>query len=192
MSIATYDDLVAAVGRWIKRNDLTANIPDFITLFEARANRVLRTESQRTSTTIAVANNLAPLPAGYLEAITVGDGTDESLFLTPLQYGASQPNSGFYAIDGGNIRVSGNTGNLSLSYYAKFPALGPTTTTNWLLDNAPDAYLFGALVEAEPFLYNDARMAMWKERGDNALISIQSADDQAKYAGGTLSIGLPR
>lgn len=192
MSIDSYDELIKAVGRWIKRRDLVDNIPDFIALFEARANRVLRTQAQRVTATVAVTDNLAPLPAGYLEAITVGDGTDESRFLTALQYGANQPDSGFYAIDGGNIRVSGNTGNLTLSYYAKFPALGPTTATNWLLANAPDAYLFGALVEAEPYMYNDARMAMWKERGDNALIGIQQADDQARFAGGTLSIGHPR
>lgn len=192
MSIDSYDELIKAVGRWIKRRDLAENIPDFIALFEARANRVLRVQAQRVTATVAVTDNLAPLPAGYLEAITVGDGTGESRFLTALQYGTSQPDPGFYAIDGGNIRVSGNTGSLTLSYYAKFPALGPTTASNWLLANAPDAYLFGSLVEAEPYLYNDARMAMWKERGDNALISIQQADDQARFAGGTLSIGLPR
>ncbi len=36
MSIVTYTDLQSAIGNWLARSDLSANIPDFITLAEAR------------------------------------------------------------------------------------------------------------------------------------------------------------
>lgn len=192
MSFSNVDELTAAVGRWVKRKDLTAVIPDFITLFEARVNRVLRTSYQRKEAALVVANNLATMPADWLEAITVDDGKDELRFKTSLQYGPSQPDSGFYAIEGNTFRVSGTTGTMNVRYYAKIPPLGAANPTNWLLENHPDAYLFGVLTEAEPYLVNDARMALWKDRGDTAIQGIQMADDQARFAGGSLEIATPR
>ena len=192
MSFANVDELTSAVGRWIKRKDLAAVVPDFITLFEARVNRVLRTSWQRKDASLVVTDNLATMPADWLEAITVDDGKDELRFMTALQYGPSQTDSGFYAIEGNTFRVSGNTGTLNVRYFSKIPPLGANNPTNWLLENHPDAYLFGVLTEAEPYLVNDARMALWKERGDTAIQGIQMADDQARFAGGSLEIATPR
>lgn len=192
MSFANSDELIAAVGRWIKRKDLASVAPDFITLFEARVNRVLRTSNQRRFASLPVVGGVATLPAGWLEAIAVDDGKDELRFMTTLQFGPTQVNSGFYAIEGGTLRVSGSTETLNVRYYAKVPPLGASNPTNWLLESHPDAYLFGALTEAEPYLVNDARMALWKDRGDTAIQGIQLADDQARFAGGTLEIATPR
>lgn len=193
MSFTNLDELVAAVGRWIKRKDLAPVVPDFITLFEARVNRVLRTSWQRKfAASMPVVNGVATLPTDWLEAIAVDDGADELRFMTTLQFGPTQVNSGFYAIEGGTFRVSGNTGTLNVRYYAKIPPLGVLNPTNWLLANHPDAYLFGVLTEAEPYLVNDARMALWKDRGDTAIQGIQMADDQARFAGGSLEITTPR
>jgi hypothetical protein len=49
LSSLTYSSLQTAIGDWLARSDLSANIPDFITLFEAEANRTLRTRSQETT-----------------------------------------------------------------------------------------------------------------------------------------------
>ena len=193
MSFANSDELIAAVGRWIKRKDLATVVPDFITLFEARVNRVLRTSWQRQfAASLPVVDGVATLPADWLEAIAVDDGTDGLRFMTTLQFGPTQVNSGFYAIEGGTFRVSGNTETLNVRYYSKIPPLGAQNATNWLLASHPDAYLFGALTEAEPYLVNDARMALWKDRGDTAIQGIQLADDQARFAGAPLEIPNPR
>jgi len=192
MSFANSDELIAAVGRWIKRKDLASVAPDFITLFEARVNRVLRTSSQRKFESVSVIGGSAPLPADWLEAIAVDDGKCPLHFMTTLQFGPVQVNSGHYAIEGGAILVSGGTETVNLRYYAKVPPLGAANPTNWLLASHPDAYLFGALTEAEPYLVNDARMALWKDRGDTAIQAIQMADDQARFSGDTLQIATPR
>jgi len=47
-SSLTYSGLQTAVGDWLARSDLSSNIPDFITLFEAEANRTLRTRQMET------------------------------------------------------------------------------------------------------------------------------------------------
>ena len=41
MGLATYDDLKAAVADWLDREDLAGRTGDFITLAEARLNRLM-------------------------------------------------------------------------------------------------------------------------------------------------------
>jgi hypothetical protein len=40
---------------------------------------------------------------------------------------------------------------------------------HWIIVNAPDLALYGALLEAEPFIKNDARLAVWSALYDRAL-----------------------
>ncbi len=61
-------------------------------------------------------------------------------------------------------------------YYQLPPLLDETNTTNWVTEYAPDALLYGALLEAEPFIRNDARMALWKAQYDDALNAIKAED----------------
>ena len=51
MSITNYSELQTAVAAWINRTDLTALLPDFITLAESKLNRRLRTRYQETALT---------------------------------------------------------------------------------------------------------------------------------------------
>lgn len=192
MSFENYTALVSSIAGWIKRKDQQARIPDFVTLFEARMNRVLRTSMQRQLVSLGVFGGSVTLPGDFLELIAIDDGKRSLDFMTTLQFGPTQVDPGHYAIEGGMIRVSGDTGTINLRYYARIPGLSTTAPTNWLLDRHPDAYLFGALTEAEPYLLNDARMQMWKDRGDTAIQAIQLADDQARFAGSPLAIGRAR
>ena len=48
MAISTYTELQTAVANWLDRDDLTARIPEFIALTEARFNRLLRVRSMET------------------------------------------------------------------------------------------------------------------------------------------------
>ena len=66
MSLQTYSDLQTAVASWLARADLAANIPDFIAIFEAVANRRLRTRSQEVAASLTPAAGVATIPADYL------------------------------------------------------------------------------------------------------------------------------
>lgn len=188
MSFESYDALVASIAGWIKRKDQQARIPDFISLFESRMNRVLRTQRQRKLSSLSVYGGAVVLPEDYLEPIALDDGENGLDLMTTLQFGPKQVEAGHFAIEGGQILISGDTTNINFRYYARIPALSATNPSNWVLLNHPDAYLFGALTEAEPYLLNDARMPMWKDRGDTAIQGIQLADDQSRFAGASLSI----
>ena len=48
MAISTYSELQTAVANWLDRDDLTARIPEFIVLAEARYNRELRIRGMET------------------------------------------------------------------------------------------------------------------------------------------------
>lgn len=74
---------------------------------------------------------------------------------------------------------------LEMLYYASIPALADNTT-NWLMTAAPDAYLYGSLLHAAPYLDDDMRVAVWQAGYSRALSGLQAADERAKYSGGPL------
>jgi len=59
MTIATYTDLQAAIGNWLDHSLFAARIPDFITLFEATANRRLRVRQQEATALLVPSNPVA-------------------------------------------------------------------------------------------------------------------------------------
>jgi hypothetical protein len=61
-------------------------------------------------------------------------------------------------------------------YYELPPLLEDSNQTNWLTDYAPNALLYRCLLEAEPFLKNDARMNTWRQLYEEAVESINLED----------------
>ena len=61
-------------------------------------------------------------------------------------------------------------------YYELPPLLDETTQTNWLTDYAPQLLLYGALLEATPFLKNDERIATWQGYYDRAAAMLNGED----------------
>ena len=77
--------------------------------------------------------------------------------------------------------------NINLYYYQKIPAL-VSNSTNWLLTNFPQIYLFGSLVASEAWLGNDAAISKWGSLYDNAIQKLQGSVDRNKYGGSALSV----
>ena len=53
--------------------------------------------------------------------------------------------------------------------------------TNWFTIYAPQALLYGSLLQAMPYLKNDERMAMWQQQYD-LIISTLKSEDVARTA----------
>jgi len=167
MAITTKDELIAALGNWLERSDLTDRAADFITLAEAQMNRTLRLRDMetRSTATLTTGDEFFNRPADFLEekSLTLSDGsTSWELDPKPIEIlEAALPATGrptHYALTGGAIHVypkPDKTYTATLIYYARIPALSDTQPTNWLLTRAPDAYLYGALSHAAPFLEDD-------------------------------------
>ena len=201
MAISTYAELKTAVASWLNRDDLTANIPDFITLCEARLNRVLRTRAMEglyTASTIAGQRDYN-LPASYLQMRALRLNTSP---LTVLEYvspeimdrvwaGSSGGKPVAYTIKANELFLGPSPGavyTMEMDYYRKFDSLSTIITTNAMLTDNPDVYLYGSLLEAEPFIKNDSRIQVWGTSFYKAITDIQDQDSKDRHSGSEMRI----
>jgi hypothetical protein len=197
MAFSTYAELQTSILGWLNRQDLSAVIPDFIALTEADLNDKLRVQAMVTKKTATLASDSYPLPADWLEAfsISVPAATTsrrlrlvaaDELFQIRDDDDGTTPEA--YAIWGGNLEFAPAHGGavVELSYYARLPALA-TNSTNWLLTRRPDAYLYGALVHSAPYLVEDERAVLWAAAYQNAIDSLNNADQAARFSGAPMS-----
>ena len=77
---------------------------------------------------------------------------------------------------------------IEIDYYAKIAALSDAAPTNTMLTDNPDVYLYGALLEAEPFLMNDARAQIWSQAFFKAIQDIQLQDDKDSHSGNSMRV----
>ena len=84
--------------------------------------------------------------------------------------------------------VPDSTYQLQMLYYAQPDFLSDTNASNTFLANFPDALLYAALGEAEPYLMNDARLQTWASLYDRAINSITISDQSSEYSGQPMSM----
>lgn len=195
-TIGNYNDLVSKVAAWLDRDDLAVRVPDFIALAEARFNRILRTPEMETGLVKIDSTENAPLPDDFLamRTIYIEGSPDRPLramapAALPRDFSGAAGMPQAYAIAGRMIRLAPPPNapvTLAIDYYARIPSLGVGTPTNWLLDNHPDIYLYGALVQAEAFTSNDDRIQLWKTALDEALGELTLASSKARWGSGPL------
>ena len=201
MAIGTYAELKTAVANWLDRDDLTDRIPEFIALAEARMNRVLRLrmmESKYTASTVASQRNYN-LPTGYVQMRNFQINTSP---ITPLQYvspeiydrlwgGSTGGTPQFYTIIANEIQlgpIPGSVLTMEMLFYKKITALSASNTTEQMLTDNPDIYLYGALLEAEPFIMNDERVALWAKGFAQAVADLQEQDNKDRHSGSALRV----
>ena len=187
-----YADLQGSVSTWLGRSDLAANIPDFITLFEASANRSIIARAMLTTVSLTTVQGVANLPSDYIGADQVewkGDPTANLEYIDPAIFNmwfptfptaAGTPGTPeFYTIQVNTISIVpfDDTSPTLLTYYQKIPPLA-SNTTNWLLQDWPDAYLFGTLVEANAFIMDATKGELWLARRDQAFNEITEIENR--------------
>jgi hypothetical protein len=75
---------------------------------------------------------------------------------------------------------------IEIDYFAKIPALSDAAPTNSMLTDNPDVYLYGALLEASPFLMMDA--STWAAAFRQAVQDIQLQDDKDSHSGNEMRV----
>ena len=203
MSITNYSDLRNQVANYLGRSDLTAQIPTFISFAEIRLGRELRIRQMlKTSTaTITGGDSTVGLPPDFLQMRDMfieGNPRVVVTYVTPSNFtrDARATESGqavYYTIRGQEFEFApipeGNQ-TLQMLYYAKPDALSDSNTSNVYLANCPDCLLYGALLEAEPYLMNDARLNVWTGLYRAAIESLNTSDEFSEYSGVPLSMKL--
>ena len=202
MAIGTFAELKTAAANWLDRSDLTDRIPEFIVLAEARFNRILRIRDMETvSTAISTTGGTREysLPTGFVQMKEFHLTTDP---ITPLSYitpemmsrlwaGSAKSKPQVFTIIADNVRLGPNPDAVyttSMLYYKAFTALSDSATTNDMLTNNPDVYLYGTLLEAEPFIMNDQRVPLWLAAFQKAVDDIQNQDNKDRHSGSQLRV----
>jgi hypothetical protein len=184
--ITGYTSLLTAVGDYLARSDLTTFTPNFVQNMEERFLRDSENWGawMESALSVTLANNVAAVPASYLglRVSYIAGNYAQPLKRVSLEqlysrYPRGRGSSGtvcFIARNGANFEFGPEnaSGTLTGTYFAKPTVLrsfAGDAAAHYLVVNAPDLLLYGALLEAEPFLKNDQRVSLWKNAYDWAL-----------------------
>lgn len=196
MTIATFSELQASIADFLLRDDLTAAIPSFIRLAEASIDRDLRHWRQEKRSVAQLDAQYSAIPADYLRPIRLQITDAPTGEVAPISNSQMLQLRGdrndrvgrptHYTLTAGSLELYPTpdiTYNASLVYYGRIAALSNTNTTNWLLTEAPDAYLYGALMHSAPYLKDDARVTVWGSLYAAAIQALNVTSDDAKFGG---------
>jgi hypothetical protein len=208
MGFANYTELKAEIAAWLSRDDVSTSVggvDSYIDLAEAWMNRNLRTRQMTTSVgTLTVSSGVITHPTAWLGWKAV------ALMTTPIVPLQIADEAGALNYDRANatdipakVIVRGDSSVLwplpdSSSYvyrgiyYRKVPALnitdnGSLVTSNWVLADYPDAYLYGALLQSNARLVGDERIPLWQQGFDRAIAEIERDTERAEYGGSMLT-----
>lgn len=188
MALENYTDLKASVATWLHRSDLTTEIVDGMTLAEKRLNRKLRLLQMETDVTVTLADesDTITFPAGWLEHIDLRYDTDEyqptQVSLKDLHsltsISESRPN--MYAVTSlyRFNQTADKAYSMTNTYYKGFDL--ETDATNFLMTNAPDAYLYGTLLEMKAFVKDAKSIALWSTGLEVAIFDLNNKDAKSR------------
>lgn len=204
MTINTYGTLKTAVADYLARSDLTSYIPDFIELARARIHHgsdhpqfpsePLRIRLMETAADITISAQTAALPSGflgakrfYLNSTPISNLNQVSPTQLYVDFPSGTPGRPLeYTIEGGNFvfgPAPDQTYTGKLLYHQEYAAFSDDADTNTLLTASPGVYLYGALVEALPFVQEDARMPMWFAMFSAAIGGLQGTQKRDAWSG---------
>jgi hypothetical protein len=197
MAIETYDELKAAIADFLLRDDLTAVIPNFIALAEADIDRKVDHWRMEVRAEAELDAQYSAVPDDWLKTtrfmLSGTSGVDVLQPISPqvmmekrMESGDASGKPCFYSLSAGQFEffpTPDKAYDSDLVYIRKTERLSDTVATNWVLDHAPDALLFGALSISAPYLNNDERLQVWSTMYANALDGLNKAASRAQKTG---------
>lgn len=200
MSIGNYAELQTAVANFMARSDLTNQIPDFITMAEARMSRELETREQekRSQATLTAGDEYILLPNDFREVREVKINASPTRVLTYYSPSAldsmySSNGQGMpegYSIVGLEMKmrpIPDSAYTSEIVYIGSLPNISNTTTPT-LFIRSPDLYLYGALSEGYAYLLDEARAAQYDQKFTRILEEIKVDEQRSHYGTGSLQI----
>jgi len=191
--VLTYDSLTTTVLQYLERNDpATVNqIPTFITMCEFEISQQIKTlgQMQVVESTMLAGNPVIQKPARWRKTVSfnvVVNGSRQPVYLRKYEYLKSYtPNSsttgiplyyGDYDYEHWTVAPTPSQNyDFEVLFYERIAPLSTENQTNWLTQYAPNAMLFGTLLQAMPFLKNDQRV-IFQQKYDQAMQMLKTED----------------
>jgi len=192
--VMTYDSLVDDISTYLERTDEATleKIPTFIMLAEQVIATDLKFLGNLTvaESTMVQSDPVIEKPARWRKTVslnvTVG-GQKQPVFLRKYEYlreywpDATDTNvPKFYCdYDYDHWLVAPTPADdyaYEVLYYQRVQPLDESNQTNWFTQNAPQALLYGTLLQAMPFLKNDERIPMWQGQYTQVIESLKLED----------------
>jgi len=191
--VLTYDSLTSTVLQYLERKDASVveAIPTFISLAEFEVAQEIKTlgQLQIVNSTMTINNPLLQKPARWRKTVSMNitvAGSTNPVLLRKYEYLKNYwPDSTktdvplYYADTDWDHWYLAPTPSLAYSfevlYYERIAPLSSTNQTNWLTQNAPNAMLFGTLLQAMPFLKNDQRQ-IFQQKYTESIQALKAED----------------
>ena len=189
----TYDNLTSNVLQYLERNDpaVVNQIPTFIMLAEFEIAEMMKSlgQQQVVQSTMQVGNPVIPKPSRWRKTVSMNitvAGKLQSVLLRKYEYLRNYaPDSTatgtplYYSdYDYDNWLVAPTPDQsyaFEVLYYERLVPLSSETQTNWITRNAPNAMLYGTLLQAMPFLKNDQRL-IFQQKYTEAVQALSNED----------------
>ena len=190
----TYDSLVDDIETYLERTDTATiqKIPTFIML----AEQILATDlkflgNMTVSQSNMVANqSVIDKPARWRKTVSMNvtvDGERRPVFLRKYEYlreywpDPTQTDVPLYYCDYDYTHwlvapTPASAYTFEVLYYERLQPLDSSNQTNWFTIYAPQALLYGSLLQAMPFLKNDDRVPMWQAQYAQVVSTLQMED----------------
>jgi len=206
VAITTYSELKSSIADFLNRSDLTSVIETFIDLGEAQMNRDVRhwEMENRVDGVQDSGDKFMQFPRDWLETIRfqvkTTNGVD-TLDLTSVasisdKRQAANDEAGtprFYAHVRGEFELfptPDEETDFELLYYQRIPSLSDSNPSNWLLEYAPDIYLYGSLMHSAPYLQEDERVAVWAQMYSAAVQNLNAQSERVKNSGSGIRLNI--
>jgi hypothetical protein len=187
----TYDSLVEDVIRYCERNDASFvdQIPRLIMLTEQSIAAEIKTLMQLNvvNTTLTVNNPVLQKPARWRKTISMKINGQPILnrsmdYVTQFQT-ESTPGQplyyGDYDYDHWALAPIPNSAyTVEMIYYSRIQPLDIENQENLLTREAPQALLFGTLLQTQGYLKNTEKLAVWKGYYDAAIAALKGEDQR--------------
>lgn len=203
MALTSYSELRSSIADWLNRGDLTAVIPDFISLAEAQMERRLPTQKMVKRANATIDTPFSAIPADLLSVkslvLTSTAPVQPLVFLTEDELDAKKytyRSTGkplYFALVGNQIEVlpAPDTGyTAEITYVATLPKLSDSNTSNWVLARHPDVYLYGSLLQAAPYLRDDERVGLWSSQYQAAIEDMLVQNERAAFSQGRTAMAV--
>lgn len=195
-AVMTYDSLVENIQSYLERNDTATiqKIPLFIMLAEQIIASQIKFLGNMTvnQSTMVVGQPIIDKPARWHKTVSFNvlvNGQRQPVFLRKYEYLREYaPDAtvkglpvyfGDYDYTHWLVAPTPDVAyEFEVLYYERIQPLDSSNQTNWFTIYAPQALLYGSLLQAMPFLKNDERMGMWQQNYDLIIQTLKAEDVQ--------------